>query len=240
MKEEYARNELSIWKLMGKIIVRIRSLSWGDRLRIAYFCMAFMMLVVRVENHNFLFLVGLAINLLYAYERVRKNSIIEKLLLDNDNTKEEKEMSEVNKEMLRGIFEGAVLHEPQIVIAQSGSKVVYKEVAPVKEEKPQVTDEQMANAIQKNQAMFWAQSAWAVLFCVCRDHLGMTHTMTEMEHYIKGLPFTQALAFECPEGTIQKTLSNNTYMKLPIDKWKANGGKERAILLAEKLIAELG
>ena len=51
--------------------------------------------------------------------------------------------------------------------------------------------------------------------------------------------FTQALAYECPEGTIQKALSNNAYMKLPIDKWKVNGGKERAILLAEKLIAEL-
>ena len=87
--------------------------------------------------------------------------------------------------------------------------------------------------------MFWAQSAWAVFFCVCRDHLGMKHNMTEIEHYIKGLPFTQALAYECPEGTIQKALSNNAYMKLPIDKWKVNGGKERAILLAEKLIAEL-
>ena len=163
MKEEYAGNELSIWKLMGKIIVRIRSLSWSDRLRIAYFCMAFMMLVVRVENHNFIFLVGLAINLLYAYERVRENSIIEKLF-DNDNTKEDKEMSD--QELLRGLFEGAVLHEPQIVIAQSGSKVTYKEVTSAKEEKPQVTDEQIASAIQNNQSMFWAQSAWAVFFCV--------------------------------------------------------------------------
>ena len=125
------------------------------------------------------------------------------------------------------------------MIAQSGSKVTYKEVTSAKEEKPQVTDEQIASAIQNNQSMFWAQSAWAVFFCVCRDHLGMKHNMTEIEHYIKGLPFTQALAYECPEGTIQKALSNNAYMKLPIDKWKVNGGKERAILLAEKLIAEL-
>ena len=125
------------------------------------------------------------------------------------------------------------------MIAQNGSKVVYKEVTSAKEEKPQVSDEQIALAIQKNQTMFWAQSAWAVFFCVCRDYLGMTLSMTEMENYIKGLPFTQDLAYECPEGTIQKTLSNNAYMKLPIDKWKTNGGKERAILLAEKLIADL-
>ena len=130
-------------------------------------------------------------------------------------------------------------HAQVNVIVESGAKVVYKEVTSAKEEKPQVTDLQIANAIQKNQTMFWAQSAWAVFFCVCRDYLGMTQNMAEMEEYIKGLPFTKALAYDCPEGTIQKTLSNNAYMKLPIDKWKTNGGKKRAILLAEKLIADL-
>ena len=147
---------------------------------------------------------------------------------------------EEKAKLLQGLFQGANMQNAQVnVIVESGAKVVYQEMTSTKDEKPQVTDEQIANAIQKNQTMFWAQSAWAVLFCVCRDHLGMTHNMTEMEHYIKGLPFTQALAYECPEGTIQKTLANNPYMKLPINKWKANGGKERAILLAEKLIAEL-
>lgn len=147
---------------------------------------------------------------------------------------------EEKAKLMQGLFQGANMQNAQInVIVESGAKVVYKEVTSPKEEKPQVTDQQIANAIEKTQSMFWAQSAWAVFFCVCRDHLGMTHNMTEMEHYIQGLPFSQTLAYECPEGTIQKTLSNNAYMKLPIDKWKANGGKERAILLAEKLIAEL-
>ena len=217
---------------------RFRGLSIRDKLRIAYFCMSFAILVGRVENEHPWTLVPLAINLLVAYELVRKNSIIKKIRLDN-LVEEDEEMNDMKAETLRGLFEGANLNGAQIVIAQSGSKVVYKEVTSVKEEKPQVTDQQIANAIEKTQTMFWAQSAWAVFFCVCRDHLGMTHNMTEMEHYIKGLPFTQALAYECPDGTIQKALSNNPYMKLPINKWKANGAKERAILLAEKLIAEL-
>ena len=231
MREDYAKEECSIRLMIGRVYRRFCSLSVRDKLRIAYFCMSFTMLVGRVENEYFWILIALAINLLVAYEQVRKHSIIEKLII--------KEEEKMDKDSLRGLFEGASLSGAQIVIAQSGSKVVYKEVTPSKEEKPQVTDEQLANAIEKAQTMFWAQSAWAVFFCVCRDHLGMTHNMTEMEHYIQGLPFSQTLAYECPEGTIQKTLSNNAYMKLPIDKWKANGGKERAILLAEKLIAEL-
>lgn len=238
MREDYAKDECSICLKIGRVYGRFRGLSVSDKLRVAYFCMSFTMLVGKVENEECWMLIAFAINLLVAYEQVRKHAIIEKIRLDN-YIKEEEDMNEMDKDSLRGLFEGANLNGAQIVIAQSGSRVVYKEVAPTIEEKPQVTDEQIAYAIQKNQTMFWAQSAWAVFFCVCRDYLGMTQSMTEMEHYIKGLPFTQALAYECPDGTIQKTLANNPYMKLPINKWKTNGGKERAILLAEKLIAEL-
>lgn len=147
---------------------------------------------------------------------------------------------EEKQQLIQGMFSGADLSRAQInVFVQSGSKVVYKEAVATQEEKLQVTDEQVANAIEKSQSLFWGQSAWAVFFCVCRDYLGMAYNMTEFEHYIKGLPFTQKLSYGCPDGTIQKTLSNNQYMKLPINKWKANGGKERAVLLAEKLIEEL-
>lgn len=238
MKEDYAKDERSIRQMINGVYRRFCGLSDKDKLRIAYFCMSFAMLVGRVENERFWILIGFAINLLYAYEQVRRHSIFEKLVFEND-FKAKNDMDTMDKESLRGIFEGAVLHEPQIVIAQSGAKVVYKEMASAKEEKLQVTDTQIANAIEKNQTMFWAQSAWAVFFCVCRDHLGLTHNMTEMEHYINGLPFTREMVYGCPEGTIQKALANNPYMKLPINKWKTNGGKERAILLAEKLIAEL-
>ncbi len=238
MREDYAKEECSICLVISRAYRRICHLSWGDKWRIGYFCMSFAMLVGRVENEHYWILIALAINLIVSYEQVRKHSIIEKIKLDN-YIKEDEDMNEMDKDSLRGLFEGANLDGAQIVIAQSGSKVVYKEVAPTKEEKTQVTDEQIADAIQKNKTMFWAQSAWAVFFCVCRDYLGMTQSMTEMEHYIKGLPFTQALPYECPDGTIQKTLANNPFMKLPINKWKTNGGKERAILLAEKLIAEL-
>lgn len=148
-------------------------------------------------------------------------------------------MNKMKNEIFRGFFEGAIFQQPQIVIAQNGSKVVYQEVLADKNEKPQVADCQMVAAIEKIQSYFWAQSAWAVVFCVCRDILGMTENMTEFERYVKKLPFTRTLAYECPEGTIQKALLNNQYMRLSVDKWRNNGAKERAMILAEKLITEL-
>lgn len=147
-------------------------------------------------------------------------------------------MNQEEISMLQGLFQGANLQHAQVnVVVQSGAKVVYKEVTDTEKGKQsaQVTDAQVANAIVQSQSLFWAQSAWAVVYCVCRDHLGMADNMTEFERYIKSLPFTQKLSYECPDGTIQSTLKNNTYMRYPIAKWAENGAKERVLLLAENL-----
>ena len=64
-------------------------------------------------------------------------------------------MTQEEMKMLQGIFQGANLNNVQInMVVQSGAKVVYKEVTSAKDEKPQVTDIQIANAIEKSQAMF--------------------------------------------------------------------------------------
>ena len=147
-------------------------------------------------------------------------------------------MNQEEISMLQGLFQGANLQHAQInVVVQNGAKVVYKEVTNTekRQEPAPVTDTQVADAIVKSQPLFWAQSAWAVVYCVCRDHLGMAENMTEFERYIKSLPFTQKLSYECPEGTIQSTLKNNPYMRYPISKWAENGAKERALLLVENL-----
>ena len=147
---------------------------------------------------------------------------------------------EEKMKMLQGMFQGANMQNAQInVVVEAGAKVVYKEELTSKNNIPQVSDEQMVKIVEECQSLFWAQSAWAVFYCVCRDYLGMSDHMTEFERYIKGLPYTKQLAYECPVGTIQKALGNNPYMKLPIDKWKTNGAKERALVLAHKLIARI-
>lgn len=217
-------------------------LSPMDIWRIADFAISFGLVLLFSEIYFPWGLIILLINLLRSWNNL-KNSSTYNIITDENKPKSKtiKNMEATSKDSLQGLFQGAILHEPQIVIAQSGAKVVYKEVkvADTNTEVTQVTDEQVADAIEKSQSLFWAQSAWAVVFCVCRDYLGMTDNMTEFERYVKKLPFTRQLPYGCPEGTIQTTLKNNPYMKLSIDKWQNNGGKERAVRLAENLAREL-
>ena len=77
MKEDYAKDERSIRQMINGVYRRFCGLSDKDKLRIAYFCMSFAMLVGRVENEHSWMLIGLAINLLFAYEQVRKHAIVE-------------------------------------------------------------------------------------------------------------------------------------------------------------------
>jgi hypothetical protein len=69
---------------------------------------------------------------------------------------------------------------------------------------------------------FWKDSAMAVIFCVCRDRYGYADNMSQFER-----------DFQCHEGLLSNTFRNNPYMRLPIDKWKENGAKERVLRLAE-------
>ena len=228
MKENDAKDDLSIRQLMGRVYRRFRSLSWGDRLRIAYFCMAFTMLVGRVENNHVAFLVGLAINLLVAYEQVRKNSIIEKILLDNDSIKEKEDMNEMDKDSLRGLFEGAVLHGPQIVIAQSGSKVVYKEVSSTKEEKPQVTDIQIANAIRAingkgkplNGYQFWLGAC-----CLLSWKYDYPRNLSECCERINALPL-EGVEYTCKYENIRKFPALHAFAKEDARQWDMYKPKE--------------
>ena len=102
------------------------------------------------------------------------------------------------------------------------------------EETAGCSPERLARAIEAVQSFFWAQSSWAVVYCVCRDHLEMTNNMSEFERMVEALPFTKHVV-ECPEGTIRRAISNNDYMSRAIHRWPEG----RARLLAEKLISEM-
>jgi len=99
--------------------------------------------------------------------------------------------------------------------------------------------EKLAKAVLSCADHFWANSSWAVLFCVCRDCCDYQGSMADFERLIGGLPLNGSLPYPCPEGTIQKTVSNNAYMKKHITKWQQSGAKERALLLSELLEEQL-
>ena len=99
---------------------------------------------------------------------------------------------------------------------------------------PRLRLEDLARAVEATQAFFWAQSSWAVVYCVCREHLGIADNMSEFEKCVQGLTFTKKV-YECPTGTIQKALANNEYMRYPLYRWPEG----RASRLATELMKTL-
>lgn len=99
---------------------------------------------------------------------------------------------------------------------------------------PRLCHDELARAVEAVQSYFWAQSSWAVVYCVCREHLGIADNMSEFEKCVQGLAFTRKV-YECPTGTIQKALANNEYMRYPLHRWPEG----RAARLAAELMKTL-
>ena len=89
----------------------------------------------------------------------------------------------------------------------------------------------LKKAVSKVKQYMWATSAYAVLFCVCRDRYGYPNNMSQFER-----EFADDNNLICPTGTIVSAFRYNTYMKLNVDKWKENGVKERALILKDRFI----
>ena len=109
------------------------------------------------------------------------------------------------------------------VFAMSGSTVTQQAAAPAvvqNDEQPDVLT--LVACVESVREYFWSGSAMAVIFCVCRDRYRYADNMSQFER-----------DFQCPEGLLSNTFRNNPYMRLPIDKWKENGAKERVLRLVE-------
>ena len=76
--------------------------------------------------------------------------------------------------------------------------------------------------VKEVRSMFWADSAMAVIFCVCRDCYHYANNMSQFER-----------DFHCKEGLLSNTFSDNPYMRKNINDWKKNGAKERVLKLVE-------
>ncbi len=91
--------------------------------------------------------------------------------------------------------------------------------------------EVMGRAIKAVQGMFWGKSSYAVIFCAVRDFYGHADNGTLFEDEVSGLYSEMGLDYDCPENTIASTFYNNSYLKLPIKKWKENNVKLRSLQL---------
>ncbi len=85
--------------------------------------------------------------------------------------------------------------------------------------------EMVGRALQTCKDYIWGQAALATIFCVCRDVYQMGDNASFFERQMV------LLNQDCPPGTISNAMRNNPYMRLHIDKWKAQGAQERVLVL---------
>ena len=98
---------------------------------------------------------------------------------------------------------------------------------------PELTDARLAKAVEECQPYFWAKSAWAVVFCVCRDCFGVADNVSAFEKRVQGLKFSKVVK-GCPSNTIHTTFGNHSYMKKHISKW--DDGRERKLAVQLKTL----
>lgn len=135
------------------------------------------------------------------------------------------------------------IHDNHNVIIHAASPTPSKEEEATRQDDVTKRDatEQVASlddvikAAEACQAYFWAQSSWAVVYCVCRDHLGMEMSMSEFERRVADYPLSPKTK-PCPEGTIRAAFRDNDYLHYSIHRWPE--GRSKA--LAEALIEKLG
>ena len=87
--------------------------------------------------------------------------------------------------------------------------------------------------------LFWAASAWAVVYGVLRDNYGYDKPVAEFERMAQAFKLPATFKFVCGEGSVQRTISNHEYMRMSIDKWEEQGAADRELKLLAFLLKEL-
>ena len=144
---------------------------------------------------------------------------------------------------MMGMMKGANInmeHAQINMIVESGAKVVYQEVSSseASSEKP-LSHEELAKAVAAVQSYMWGASAYAVLFCECRDHRGYPNNKSQFEREVDAIAQELRLSWGCKPGTLSDAFSDNPYYNNKVEKWKENGAKDRSLILLEKFQKEL-
>lgn len=143
---------------------------------------------------------------------------------------------DANMKFLEMLFKNGVQISNFIMDNHGTMNVHAHEDSSKKENKQDIAPDVLSRAISEVQPFFWGISSYAVLFCVCRDCFNYPDNMSQFERELANLSYLVNPKYLCSEGTISNTLKANPYMKLPVDKWEANGAKERALILRDAFV----
>jgi len=143
---------------------------------------------------------------------------------------------DANMKFLEMLFKNGVQISNFIMDNHGTMNVHAHEDSSKKENKQDIAPGVLSKAISEVQPFFWGISSYAVLFCVCRDCFNYPDNMSQFERELANLSYLVNPKYLCSEGTISNTLKANPYMKLPVDKWEANGAKERVLILRDEFV----
>ena len=102
-----------------------------------------------------------------------------------------------------------------------------------------LTDEALTQVVEKCQGYFWGNSAYAVLFCVCRDDYDENGNKSLFEQRLQKLPYKKSLTFYCHTRSISNAFSNNPVYNEHIDTWESFNPLPRIIKLRDAIRHEL-
>ena len=140
-----------------------------------------------------------------------------------------------NCQVFNGNITGCVFAMPGSTVTQNSPGTVPGESKPdgrlQADSLGTVPSEVLGEAVQAVQGHMWGASAYAVLFCECRDHRGYPNNMAQFERDIDAIACERHLTYSCKAGTLSDAFRHNPYLEKPVDKWPALGVKTRTLHL---------
>lgn len=97
----------------------------------------------------------------------------------------------------------------------------------------------LARAIESCMPWFWGNSAYAVVYCVCRDVLDIKLSKAGFEKMIEGLPYTRCRTYVCRPGTVANAFRNNPVFAENIRDWDKFNVLPRIRKLRDELVNSL-
>jgi hypothetical protein len=142
-----------------------------------------------------------------------------------------------NCQVFNGNITGCVFAMPGATVTQQPVQQVGNTAS---EQSPkEVSAERLARAIENCQQYFWGNSAYAVVFCICRDAYKMQPNKTAFEKMVEQLPYKGRRDYKCPLGTIANAFSDNLIFNENIHEWDQFNPLPRIVKLRDELRREL-
>lgn len=142
-----------------------------------------------------------------------------------------------NCQVFNGSISGCVFAMPGSNVTQQAPPPLAK--PPTAEGDGRLCADVLGDAVQAVQADMWGASAYAVLFCECRDHRGYPNNMAQFERDVDAIARKRGLNYTCSAGTLSDAFRHNSYLEKHVDKWSGLGVKTRSMHLLQRFRAQL-